>query len=367
MNNFDGMSKEELNTPQVFVEEREGKSDEYIIWYGFISPFSKRRQVLHFTFKPGTDTGFDKEKVKDLAEEVIQQYPPSALTRRKGVKSKICARDLQVIVYAKARAIKTGHRLGSYLKLADEPECSLTKEDMYTGTKDKTQFYIDPSILHRETEDSGKTIFMAGRSFSGKTTLVVKELNKLEGMSRGGDDVNVADRGMYEKIIVMTSSPNALPWKNLSSELEITIIPLFSKRIVAILKILNDVTNNKLPFLIVLDDVFSEMQGSMFKRLILTMRNSNISSVALSQYLKHASPQVRNSFHMILITKFKAEEWLYYISSTLQNDVEEMMGVKHCTLTLRQLANTFGTWVGSDIVVHNVREDKLNLIQRDKF
>jgi len=226
----------------------------------------------------------------------------------------------------------------------------------------KQSLYEDPTIFEREAEDSGKTTFIAGRSFSGKTYFVTEQINRLKGLKRGGSDPNVSQRPMYEKILILTTSPNAKPFKNLDKSLNIKIIPFYLPKIISLMKRISDVNKGVCPFLLILDDVFSSLKGSSFKSLILTMRNSNISTCVLSQHLKHCLPETRNSFHNLFVTLFKQEEWAYYIGSCLESDVEAIIGA---TPNKNQQARKWGEFVGSDIVWNNIRKDELKLIKRD--
>jgi len=167
---------------------------------------------------------------------------------------------------------------------------------------------------------------------------------------------------MYSKIIILTSSPNAEPLKEIDKKLGVKIVPLYLPSVIQLMKRINDVATNHFPFLICLDDVFDSLKGNSFKKLILTLRNANISTCLLSQSLKHSLPELRNSFHLIAITKFNCSEWDFYIGSALETTIEEIMGTN---MTRKKLAKAWTSFVGQDIVLHNNRQDRLTLIERN--
>lgn len=348
---FDEYSKDDLRKVQVHVtESTKTQKPGYEVHYGFLSPYTGMLVRYKFTFLPSILP--PPEYVKQLAEKVLRSRKLESLTdKTRYGPNKVYPREIRAEMNAKYRQVRIN-------KKHDLDDINQVPDSDYS----KNNLYEEPNILERDHDSSGRTAFVAGRSYSGKTYFLVQQLNMLKNKKRGGPDKHTANRPMYEKIIIMTNSPNAEPFRSLYKELNIRIIPFYLPKIVMALKRINDKTDNKSPFLIVLDDVFSSLKGRSFKDLILTMRNSNITTVCLSQYLKHCEPQTRNSFHDIYITKFKPEEWKYYISSCLEADVEEIIGHQP---NINHSARKFEEFVGTDIVHHNVRKDTLHLIKRD--
>lgn len=216
-------------------------------------------------------------------------------------------------------------------------------------------------IFSFEEGDSAKTICVLGRSYSGKTHFLVEQLNKLVGKTRLFPGTKIK-RPLYDKIILFTESLSAEPLKGISPKLDIMIIQSYMPRIVQLLKRINIKTDNKFRFLIILDDVVSGIRAGTFSDQILTMRNSNISTCILIQYVKLINPGNRNSVHHYYITGLKPEEWEYLIKSFLRSLIVEQIGNWG---TIANLAIEFRKWVGDDIVHFDQRKDELNFIRRE--
>ena len=326
----------------------------YWIHYAFINPYTKRRTHNRFCFNPPRPE-LNYALTLRLAQTLLASYKVSTL-------SGLSKQDPNRLY---PRCVKSELFMRYNLLRRSKNGFNILKDDMvktYDNENKKESYYIQPKIFLKDQDESGKTFFFAGASFSGKTYFLVQQLNHLVNKKRGGQDPHMASRPMYDKIIILTSSPNAKPLKEISAKLDVIIVPFFCRRIIAILKMINDATLNSCPFLIVLDDVFDSLKGNMFKKLVCTMRNANVSTVCLSQYFKHCEPQTRNSFHQIFITKFKTEEWKYIIQSAIKDEVEEMLNMKGSP---DKLAGPFKNYVGQDIVAYNVREDNVKLIERN--
>lgn len=143
-------------------------------------------------------------------------------------------------------------------------------------------------------DEYSKSTLVLGSSFSGKTTLLVNELNKLS-----QDD--------YTLIILFTESKNAQPFKKLKTRVK--IIEGFEPEIIRFLKNINDKTNNRYNFLILLDDVIDAKHAKELSKMILTYRNSGISSCISIQYPMLINKSSRSSFHQALILGSRASEF----------------------------------------------------------
>ncbi len=139
-----------------------------------------------------------------------------------------------------------------------------------------------------------KSTVLLGGSFSGKTTLLVDELNKLS-----PDD--------YTLIVLFTESKNAQPFKKLKTRVK--IIEGFDPDIIRFLKNINDRTNNRYNFLCLLDDVIDQKYAKELSKMILTYRNSGISSCISIQYPMLINKSSRSSFHQVLLLGAKSTEW----------------------------------------------------------
>ena len=150
--------------------------------------------------------------------------------------------------------------------------------------------------VDRENSETGKSTLILGASFSGKTFLLVRELNKIH-------------PGDYECIILFTESINADPLKNINPRLNVQVFQGFQPNIVDFLKRVNDLLENRFRFLIILDDVVDQKMSKTLNKMILTYRNANISSVILIQYPNLISKSSRSSFHQVAITGSRSLEF----------------------------------------------------------
>lgn len=357
MNLFSHITDDEIrNDVRIRViptTSEDSKRPGFVVWYCFLNPHNRRRTVYSFCFNPVVPLGYDATVT--LVRMILERYKLSALAGLTRLDPNKCsARNLRSEIFHSYNLMRRSRN--GIANLNDKMTKTYTCEDR------KKSYYVDPKIYLRKADDSGATSFISGRSFSGKSYYVATQLNHLVNLKRGGSDPHTSGRPMYDKILIMTSSPNCEPFKDLDPSLNITIIPFYASKIVGILKLINDSTLNLCPMLLIIDDCFDQMLGNSYKKLTLTMRNSNISTSTLSQAIKHARPDSRSSFHKMIITKFKTLEWQYLIESAIKDDVEEILG--H-TGTSKKLAEEFTRFVGNDIVLYNIKRDTVNLIHRE--
>jgi len=135
---------------------------------------------------------------------------------------------------------------------------------------------------------SGTTALVLGSSFSGKTSLLVHALDLI---TKGK---------YYDVIVVMTESINAEPLKKLPGN--VLISNAFFPGLIKLAYDINRATNNRYRFLFVLDDIVNFRGKDSFQKLILTYRNSGISTIVLTQYSKLLAPSQRSSVHKIYFT-----------------------------------------------------------------
>lgn len=150
--------------------------------------------------------------------------------------------------------------------------------------------------IDEENPDTGKSTLVLGASFSGKTHLLINELNKLK-----GDE--------YEAIFLFTESPSADPLKDLREDLNLIIYQGFKPSVVNFLKKVNDIVDNRYRYLIILDDVVDQKMSKTLNKMVLTFRNANIYSCILIQYPNLISKASRSSFHQVVITGSRSLEW----------------------------------------------------------
>ena len=173
-------------------------------------------------------------------------------------------------------------------------------------------------LFSLQPQNTGYTTVILGRSFTGKTTLLSKLLDRIPDAA-------------YDKIVIFTESINAesiLKIKN--KHKDIIILPTFVKKVVRFFKELNDKCNNMFKFLLVFDDIL-ELRNSVINKLFVILRNSNISTIVCSQYSKMLTPSVRSNVHNLIITGLRNEEWQSIIRGY---SLKEFFGCKTKNLPL---------------------------------
>jgi len=165
-------------------------------------------------------------------------------------------------------------------------------------------------------EPSGTTYAIVGKSFSGKTTFIVNQLNAL-----GEDQLKE-----YNAIIFFTESANADPLRFLSPRVKEKMIltDRFCPKILQMLKKLNDSTHNQFKFLVIFDDIL-QLRGMLLTKCILTLRNSNISTVISIQYEKLMNPAQRSSVHNMYIFNLRTDSWEYMLKGFVLGNVKELL------------------------------------------
>lgn len=199
-------------------------------------------------------------------------------------------------------------------------------------------------------EKTGVTYAMIGKSFSGKTTFIVNELNKL----------SPEQLKEYNAIIFFTESAHAQPLADLAPHVKskMILIDRFCPIILQTLKRLNDASNLLFKFLVIFDDIM-DLRGQMVTKCILTLRNSNISTVLSVQYQKMMNPAQRASIHNMFIFNLRSECWEYLLKGYLLGTMRELfpntlMEVKSCAKVAQLLRENMDPF----IVYYNQREDK---------
>jgi hypothetical protein len=199
-------------------------------------------------------------------------------------------------------------------------------------------------------DETGRTTAIIGSSFSGKTYFLVQQLNKL----------NEKD---YDKIFIFTESTNSKPLQDLNKKLPVKIFNQFVPQIPKLLKDINEKTKNRFKFLIVLDDIVNELKGKMVSKMLLVLRNSNISTILVTQYSKLISPQGRGSIHHFYFTGMKVEDWEYILrafglGSHLRPLLHEQGSYQKLSERTKETIN------GKYILFYNNRKDEINFFLR---
>lgn len=178
--------------------------------------------------------------------------------------------------------------------------------------KRMTKSFIAPDT----TRNTGATYAVLGPSFSGKTTLLVDGLNRLT-----RDELDA-----YDGIFFFTESENAEPLEGLSDRVRakfMGIFKCFCRKILAVIKKLNDLTKNGFRFLVIFDDI-TTLRGDAITKMVLTLRNAGISTVLLIQHSKLLNPGQRQSIHHYYLFNLRTEEWVYMLHGFLATHIREL-------------------------------------------
>lgn len=146
-------------------------------------------------------------------------------------------------------------------------------------------------------DGGGKSVLIVGSSFSGKTHLYVEALNEL-------------DVGEYDGIVLMTESANAEPLAAIRGDLDVVVMEGWHPEVCEKFKALNDATDNRWRWLVILDDIVDQKHSSTLQKMVLTYRNSGITTAVVIQYPCLVSRASRGNFHEVVITGFRSlEDW----------------------------------------------------------
>ena len=228
---------------------------------------------------------------------------------------------------------------------------SVLKQEVLKEIQSKATPIPNDSIF--VPEETGVTYAMIGKSFSGKTTFIVNELNKLT-----EDQLR-----KYNAIIFFTESSHAQPLKNLAPHVKTKtiLIDRFCPKVLQALKRINDETKLLFKFLVIFDDIIS-LRGNLITKCILTLRNSNISTVISIQYEKLLNPAQRSSVHNMFLFNLRSESWEFLLKGYLLGSVKELLPnslgeVKSAVKVAQMLRETFDPY----ILYYNQRQDEIVL------
>jgi hypothetical protein len=373
MNEDQIFTQEERETTSInpMIKVRKTNSKRFKVWYGAFNPATKRFNQHHFIFtlKQEEET-LDEDTVKHLAEMTLQRFKPRRLLGM-GIADPYRIKPREV----KTELSRLYEEYKNNLEFVTDKKIGI-QEDIQHDEDDTV--FSDPTVFEREADDSGQTVFLAGKSFSGKTFKTVQELNKILQLKRGGEGYDAA-LNMYSRIFIMTTSPKAQPWRDLQDpDDQVRIIPFYLPKLVKFMKKINDNTDNAYPVLLILDDVFSSMKVNSFKSLILTLRNSNISTVVLSQAHNHLTPDSRSSIHKTLVTGFNENQWIKFLGESFLKEIVNIL-IKTGVLPPDQrnkianrgfkdkIIHLWTDFVGSNIVYFDNKRSKVSIIKRDPF
>ena len=192
----------------------------------------------------------------------------------------------------------------------DYRELSMQRDDRQDPTLPS-----DWSIFTPDPETATTTVFLAP-SFSGKTTLIVEHLNRLT-----DDDLN-----SYTSIVLCTESISAAPLKGLSDRLlkKMNIFDCFLPEYVALMKRTNTLTHNRFRYLVIMDDCL-KLRGDVIEDMILTLRNSGVSTAISIQYSKLLKPAQRQSVHDYYLMNLRLEDLEYLLTGFIASHMRDRL------------------------------------------
>ena len=287
------------------------------------------------SFLPSNEKNKEKKQIKDVAEDIRESKKKNKKRKREGEASTI---NKEKQIYVKSRIDKRENEYQEREPQSDPP------------------LPTDWSIFTPDPETATTTVFLAP-SFSGKTTLIVNELNKLT-------DEALAS---YAAIVLCTDSVAAEPLKLLEDRVlrKINILDSFVPEYIAFMKKTNTLTNNRFRYLVIMDDCL-DLRGPVLVKMILTLRNSGISTAISIQYSKLLSPAQRQSIHDYYLMNLRLEDLEYlltgFIATHMRDRLNEEGDPKAFEYSVKQLASAVRKRLeGRKMIHYDQRHDKINI------
>lgn len=147
---------------------------------------------------------------------------------------------------------------------------------------------FSPFKLEVDPDETGSSITIFGSSKSYKTTLLKRILKKY-----------------YSKdTITVLCAPNAHAKIYQDLPKEIIKTDAYCPDIVKAMYMVNKNTDNKYPFVVVLDDVIDKKNDGDLEKLYLTLRNAKISVITLLQNIQLLKSTSRGNSNIVIFRKF---------------------------------------------------------------
>jgi hypothetical protein len=147
-------------------------------------------------------------------------------------------------------------------------------------------FYIDPKT------NTSSTILI-GQSRAGKSVLI-----------------DYLFKRFFKNHITILFTPNyqSHVYDRIRNNPNTIISPFFIPHIIGMMNEINQETNNKYKFLVILDDIVDARYKLQLEQLVLSLRNSNISSIIGIQWPPLIKPNVRNNANNVCFFMFHNPE-----------------------------------------------------------
>ncbi len=268
--------------------------------------------------------------------------------------------ELVHLINKMAKSNRKGEHMKTYGFGCREEEKREISDEEPRGENHQDEEFPRKSIFASEMESANTKVFLAP-SFSGKTTLMVDQLNKLTGK----------ELEEYDLILLFTESTSAAPLKKISNQVraKMLILDRFVPQFVKTLKKINTAVGNRYRFLLLLDDCLN-LKGETLIKMVLTLRNSNISTVISIQYSKLLSKSQRQSIHDYYLINMKLEDLEYLMSGFLSShfrDLFEREGGNReeiNKMTYKKLAEKGMERLKNKVLHFNQRKDEITIYNR---
>lgn len=302
--------------------------------------------------KPTQD--YDVEKIKNVVENTITTIIGNEVSYEKIVE---LLKDCRQI---RKNVLKS---LNKQQQNQTQATPSTASENINNGKiADPPIEQVLPHSIFAPEDESANTKAFIAPSFSGKTTFMVMELNRLT-----DEELN-----RYDGIFLFTNSPNARPYEHLQKRVlkKIRKFPTFIPSVVRLLNLINQASDNRFKFLVLMDDCL-KLRGDLISDLILTMRNNNVSTVISMQYSKLLTPAQRQSIHDFFFFNLKAEDFEYLLSGFIGPHIRDILiseGVSEAQhINYHKLA-VLARQRFKDVIIHyDQRKDELHVYQKKQF
>lgn len=169
-------------------------------------------------------------------------------------------------------------------------------------------------IKHVYRKDTGSQYILLGSSYSGKSTLMMQILKELD----------MLDKRFIK--CIMAGNPTTQAYQ------EDKTIPLFDgykKDVIDSFKIINTSLNNKYRFFVCVDDIISLKTTRQIDNLMLSYRNSDISTLLSLQAPTLIYKNVRDNVTFFAFTKFNTISQIDTVLNLLLGDFEPFASAKN--------------------------------------
>lgn len=355
--------------------ELEPSKGGYRIHYSAFSPQRKKKTRRTFIYNVSSSSEakrevIDENLLRNVVKNILGEKTEQLVWRKKPSEIRM---ELTHFINRLTRSSKRGGLLKKY-GFGDNSHIGVDrqgrglreeKDEEEEGEESNNPNQDPPlprkSIFAAEEESANTKVFLAP-SFSGKTTLMVEELNKL----------TPKELDEYDKILLFTESVASAPLKKLDKKVreKMMIYDRFIPQLVKVLKKINTVTKNRYRFLLLLDDCINLKSGILIK-MILTLRNANISTVISVQYSKLLAKSQRQSIHDYYMLNLHLEDFEYLMSGFLAPHFRDLferegMGTKeeNNKLNYKKLAEKAMDRLKGKLLHFDQRHDQITVYQR---